>query len=128
MILCKVIIRSRGSGWTDEKISEGELIKTQKGVRLNYILDGDECVLRAENGKALQERRGAQRIKISFKEGEFSDCVIGEGEMRGLYKIFTRRLEFFCGKNGFKLSLEYENGSDREIINLDLTAYGKEKK
>ena len=128
MNLYKVIIRSRGNGWTDEKVTEGKICETQSGVELVYSLDGDECVLRISNGKAVQERRGVQSLKITFEEGKYSDCVIGEGDMSGSYKIFTRKLEFLRGKSGFSLSLEYENGSDKEVINLVLTAYRKEKK
>lgn len=128
MNLYKVIIRSRGNGWTDEKVTEGELFETQNKVKLVYALDGDNCVLEITEGRAVQTRRGEQCLKITFEEGKYSDCVIGEGNMSGSYKIFTRKIEFLRGKNGFSLSLEYENGSDREIINLKLTAHIKEKK
>ena len=128
MNLYKVIIKSRGNGWTDEKVTEGKICEIEDGVKLAYSLEGDECVLSLFSGKVIQERRGEQSLKISFEEGKYSDCIIGEGNLCGSYKIFTRKMEFLHGKNGFSLSLEYENGSDKEIINLFLTAYCKEKK
>lgn len=128
MSLYKVVIRSRGRGWADERITEGSLCETGDGLRLNYSLDGDECVLYADPSKAVQERRGEQCVRVSFEEGKYTDCVIGVGGEYGSYKIFTRKSELLRGKHWFGLSLEYESGTDKELIKLDLTAYGKEKK
>lgn len=121
----KVIIRSDGRGWTDEKITEGEVSQVGNGVRLLYSLDGDGCELTANAKRVVQKRSGDQSVAIEFVEGKSTECVIGSGSFRGSYKIFTKSLKFVSGKNGFKLSLEYENGSDGELIKLILTAYVK---
>ena len=121
----KVIIRSEGRGWTDEKITEGKVSQVKNGVRLAYSLDGDGCALIANAKRVVQKRSGDQCVAIEFVEGKITKCEIGSGSFRGSYNIFTKSLKFASGKNGFKLSLEYENGSDGELIKLVLTAYVK---
>ena len=121
----KVTIRSVGRGWTDEKETCGEVLQTPDGVSLKYTLDGDDCTLTVGNGRAVQERKGSQPVCIEFIEGSHTDCVIGSGSFCGSYKIFTKSLKFVSGSSGFKLALEYENGSDTELIKLILTALEK---
>ena len=125
MILYKVNISSVGNGWTDEKSTEGEVTEADGAVIIRYTLDGDECVLTVNGNTVTQERRGEQCVKISFKEGESTQCVIGSGGLSGSYEIFTRSINFFLGKGGYKLSLEYLNGSEKEPIKLLLTAVKK---
>ena len=121
----KVIIRSEGRGWTDEKITEGKVSQVKNGVRLAYSLDGDGCELIANAKRVVQKRSGDQCVAIEFVEGKITKCKTCSGSFRGSYNIFTKSLKFASGKNGFKLSLEYENGSDGELIKLVLTAYVK---
>lgn len=125
MSLYKVKISSVGNGWTDEKTTEGEIIESDGGVCIKYRLDGDECVLTVKDKTVTQDRHGEQCVKISFKEGERTQCVIGSGGLAGSYEVFTSSIIFFSGKGGYKLSLEYLNGSDKEPIKLLLTAVKK---
>lgn len=122
---CKVNIRSVGNGWTDTKLTDGKFSEADGTVRINYLLDGDECRLTVEGKKVTQERRGGQYVKINFEEGKKTECVIGSGGLTGSFEIFTRSIRFISGKGGYKLSLEYINGSDKEPIKLDFTAVKK---
>lgn len=121
MSLYKIKICSFGSGWKDERnavgsVEEGEFLK------ISYSLDGDECVFVYSGGSAVQERRGSQRIKIGFDKGRATQCVIGSGSLSGAFDIYTRDIIFKKGKFGFRIILDYESGSDREKIKLELTA------
>lgn len=121
---CTVVIRSRGRGWTDEKITCGELVKTADSEELSYLLDGDHCVLTISESGLVQKRRGIENIIITFKEGKYTECTIGEGIL-GSYKIFTRKAEVVRRNKGLHIALNYESGEDREPIFLTLTAYAK---
>ena len=125
MFLYMVNISSGGNGLTEEKTAEGEVTEADGAVRVKYNLDGDECVLTVKDKTVTQERRGEQCVKISFKEGERTQCVIGSGGLIGSYEVFTQSIKFLSGKGGYKLSLEYLNGSDKEPIKLLLTAVKK---
>ena len=127
MNLYRINIRSVGNGWTDNKLTEGEVTETKSGVIVKYPLDGDECILTVDGGKVTQQRTGGQFVKITFEEGAKTQCTIGSGGLSGSYEIFTRSLKFISGKGGYKLSLEYLNGSEGEIIKLTLTAVKKGK-
>lgn len=121
----RVTVNSHGANWKDSKSSEGEFSLTDSGCMLNYSLDGDKCVLTVNGETVTQERRGEQNVSISFERGKTTQCTIGNGGLSGGYEIFTRNIEIFYGKGGFKISLEYESGSEKEIINLSLTAVYK---
>lgn len=125
MDIYKVNISSAGCGWTDNKTAEGEITEADGAVIINYSLDGDECVLTVKDGVVTQERRGEQYVKITFEEGEKTQCAIGSGGLSGSFEIVTRSIKFISGKGGYKLSLEYLNGSDKELVNLTLTAVKK---
>ena len=122
MDIYKVNISSIGDGWSDYKSVQGEIYEEGGVITVKYSLDGDECVLTVKDGKAVQERKGGQCVKISFQEGKRTKCEIGSGSFYGSYEILTKRLKFICGKGGYKLLLEYENGSAGELIELTLTA------
>ncbi len=121
----RVTVNSRGSDWSDSKSSDGVLTLTPSGCKIVYYIDGDECVLSVDGGCVTQERCGEQNVRINFELGKRTQCVIGSGGLAGGYDIFTRRLETLSGKGGFRVELEYANGSDEEIINLTLSAVYK---
>lgn len=125
MNLYNMNIRSVGEGWTENKSVECEITETDSGVIFKYRLDGDECILAADCKKVTQKRTGKQFVEISFIEGEKTRCTIGNGGFCGSYEIFTRSLNFISGKGGYKISLEYLNGSEGELIKLTLTAVKK---
>ena len=118
----KVNIDSCGRGWTDKKTADGLLTEDKDGVKLFYEIDGDECTLTYKNGKAVQKRQGEQFVEIAFEQGQRTSCTVGSGGLSGSYEVFTNKLNFVSGKGGFKLSLEYTSGTDRELIKLTLTA------
>ena len=118
----KVNIRSNGNGWVDERTATGTVSSGENAFTLNYFIDGDECALTYNDGKITQIRRGGNCLRLDFEEGKCTSCVIGSGEVCGSYEIYTRRINFLSGKGGYKLTLEYEGGADRELIILNLTA------
>lgn len=121
MDLYKIKIRSFGNGWKDEKNLSGTVIYGEEIVA-RYSLDGDECTFTCSENGAVQRRRGGQNITISFERGKFTECVIGEGNLAGAFKVFTRDVSLTRGKGGFRIVLDYESGEDREKIKLELTA------
>ena len=121
----KVTINSCGGNWKDSRSADGVFTRTQDGCSVKYSLDGDECVLTVNGGTVTQERLGVQRVNITFEQGKTTQCTIGSGGLSGGFEVFTRKLETLYGKGGFKVSLEYESGADKEIINLTLTALYK---
>lgn len=121
----KVTVTSRGGNWSDSKSSDGVFSLTGEGCKVKYSLDGDECVLTVNGNAVTQERRGEQNVFITFERGKTTRCTIGSGGLSGGYDIFTRNIEILYGKGGFKISLGYESGSDKEIINLSLVAVYK---
>ena len=121
----KVTVTSRGGNWSDSKSSDGVFSLTCDGCIVEYCLDGDKCVLTVKKDAVTQERRGAQNVFITFERGKTTQCTIGSGGLSGGFEIFTRNIEILYGKGGFKVSLEYESGSDKEIINLSLVAVYK---
>lgn len=124
----KVNINSCGGGWSDEKITEGVLTVADSGeISLAYALDGDSCNLTVKDGKVTQTRRGEQCVNVTFIKGLSTQCTVGSGGLSGSYEVFTRKLEYVSGKGGFRLSLEYLSGSDKELIRLTLTAVRKSR-
>ena len=122
MELYKIKINSAGNGWKDEKSTSGTVEAEGERITVNYSLDGDMCTFSYCGGKAVQRRRGGQNIEISFEEGGYTQCVIGEGDLAGAFKVFTRSLIIKRGKGGFRIILNYESGEDRENIKLQPTA------
>lgn len=118
----KVTIKSEGGNWTDCKTSRGTLIKDGNGVKITYSLDGDECTLTVKGSVVSQERKGAQNVAITFEEGKRTLCTIGCGGFCGSFDILTRKINVNSSKEEFRLSLEYLNGSDNELIRLTLSA------
>ena len=125
MNLYKINISSAGNGWTENISADGTVTEDGGKIVIRYDLDGDECILTVHNGTAVQERLGVQRVKITFSEGEKTECSIGYGGFSGAYGIFTHSLEFVSGKGGCRLSLEYPNGSSEEHVKLTFTAVKK---
>ncbi len=125
MSLYKINIRSAGNGWTENVSTDGTVTEDGGKTCIRYNLDGDECSFTLYNGKAVQERIGVQRVKITFSEGEKTECSIGYGGFSGVYEIFTQRLKFVFGKGGYGVSLEYINGSSEEAVKLTFTAVKK---
>ena len=82
----KVIIRSEGRGWTDEKITEGKVSQVKNGVRLAYSLDGDGCELIANAKRVVQKRSGDQCVAIGegcifsyYGSPYIADYAFGDG-------------------------------------------------
>ena len=125
MNLYEIKIDSRGSGWTDKKITQGTATEEDGAVRISYKIDCDDCTLFVDGKRAVQERRGSQPIKITFEEGNKTECRIGDGGLVGSFEVFTKSFKFISGKGGYFLSLEYINGSDEELIKLNFTAIKK---
>lgn len=128
METCNLKILSKGEGWQDSRSVDGEIDIDEGVFILRYSLDGDSCLLKFKNKKVEQFRKGSQTIHIEFEKGEFTECIIGDCELCGSYKIFTKSLDCKIFSKGFRLMLEYESGEDKENISLLLTAYIKEKR
>ena len=126
MVIYKISISSAGVGFKDFKTAEGEVTEEGGAIIFKYSLDGDSCVLTVRDGKATQERRGEQFVKIDFEEGVKTKCEIGNGGFCGSYEVYTKSLKFISGKGGYKLSLEYLNGNEKQLIKLTFTAVKKE--
>ena len=119
---CRVTINSQSESFNDEKQTEGRFTSDGEGVRLSYKLDGDDCVLTADGKTITQTRTGANNIRLTFRKGERTQCILTSGGMSGSFEIFTDEIKFTEDKNGFKLFLKYLSGGDREKIKLTLTA------
>ncbi len=117
---CKVTVRSRGEGWQDEKITDGEYCFDGETAVLKYKLDEDDCLLTSDGKAVFQTREGAQNISLSFRKGERTQCTFGTGELSGSFEIFTDEIKFDSVDGGFKLFLEYTGGGGK--IKLSLTA------
>lgn len=118
----RINITSCGSGWSDCKTCEGEVIVSDGAAVINYTLDGDKCTLTADGAKVIQNREGLQRVHIEFEEGKKTICTFGDGAMSGSFEILTKKIKFVSGKGGLRLDLEYLSGKDMEPVSLTLTA------
>ena len=125
MVIYKINISSVIDGFEELKTAEGEVVQAGEKVTFKYGLDGDECLISVNCGKAVYERSGEQCVKINFEEGVKTLCEIGSGGFYGSFEIYTQSLKFISGKGGYKLSLEYLNGNENQLIKLTLTAVKK---
>lgn len=118
---CTVTVLSQGDGWKDERKTDGTFTFDGKEVRLEYTLDGDKCLLTVNGHFVTQERTGVNNISLAFCEGERTECVFGNGNLKGSFEIFTEEIKLKIEETCFRLSLIYESGGS-EKINLTLTA------
>lgn len=125
MVIYKINISSVIDGIENFNTTEGEVYKDSGEVIFKFSLDGDECVITVKDGKTLYERRGEQCVKIAFEEGKKTLCEIGCGGFCGSFEVFTKSLKIISGKGGYKLSLEYLNGNENQLIKLTFTAVKK---
>ncbi|MDE6441626.1 MAG: DUF1934 domain-containing protein [Clostridia bacterium] len=119
----RINITSNGANWSDNKTCEGDVTFSDGAVIINYTLDGDKCTLTVDSGKVVQNRVGAQNVNVQFEEGKKTSCIFGSGGLSGSFEILTEKIKIVYGKGGLRLNLEYLSGSDRERVNLTLTAF-----
>jgi hypothetical protein len=119
---CKLTIASHGNGWSDKVTDVGQMNIEDGVATVNYKIDGDLCNLTISEEFVEQERKGENNIKISFRQGEKTLCIIGDDELRGGYSVFTKTLTSKVGTLGCNVSLNYISGNDNEEINLTIRA------
>ena len=124
---CKIIIKSQGDGWTDDKRILGTIDEKDGVYTLSYILDGDKCLLKIYPSKVEQKREGELNINVQFINQTKTQCQINSMGLVGGYSIFTKEIIFNCQKAGCSLTLIYLSGDDKEQIKLTLTAIYTEK-
>lgn len=116
---CKVIISS-GKERGGEFISQGKLQIEEKGFRLNYKIEDDECLLLYDGETLKQTRRGNVFIEMTFVKNRQTECTVGESGFTGRMPVVTNKLSVVCGKGGVKVKINYNCGG--ETVDLFLTA------
>jgi hypothetical protein len=119
---CKLTITSKGNGWSDKVCDDADIQIIDDVATVKYTIDGDECSLLICHKQIEQVRKGKVPIKLTFRQGEKTACIIGDNEMRGGYALFTNRLKVLMGKMGCDAELSYMSGEDKEKINLKIRA------
>lgn len=107
---CTIKIESCIGGIASTTSAEGSVLKTDLGVRFDYLLDGDECTLTVNDSEVVQTRRGEQNIKMTFRKGEQTECFLESGGFSGAFTVFTHDLKF---TNGRVLLIVYTLGEDK---------------
>lgn len=123
---CKIKICSRIDGETTVSDTQGTIIKTASEVRFDYVLDGDECVFTVNGSQAVQSRRGAQNITMTFRKGKETECLLESGGFSGSFTLFTHNLICEETDGKFKLTIIYTLGE--EEIELSFSAEYKNAK
>ena len=90
---CKIKITSFIDGEKSTVSTEGKLINTSPELRVEYLLDSDQCSLTANGNEIVQTRRGRQNVSITFREGEQTECVLGFNGFSGTIPVFTENFE-----------------------------------
>jgi uncharacterized beta-barrel protein YwiB (DUF1934 family) len=121
----KISIKSQGNDWKDEISSPAEILIDGNYAEVKYAIDGDECTLKVCDGSVEQLRRGEVDIKLTFKQGQKTLCILGDEGMRGGYEIFTQLLHSSIGALGVFVKLHYTSGADKEVIKMHITAIKK---
>ena len=115
-------------GVSDTVSTRGKLISAPSGYSFDYNLDGDECTLCLTGDKVVQTRRGEQNIKITFQEGETTECILESGGFCGTITVFTEHLQHtvcsidkrFGSVQIFTLTIVYTLGEQR--VKIDFSA------
>ncbi|MBE7088999.1 MAG: DUF1934 domain-containing protein [Clostridiales bacterium] len=119
---CKIIIKSQGDGWADNKRTKGTIFEKDGVYTLSYVLDGDDCRIKISPSKVIQTRQGELNITVEFIKNSKTQCQINSMGLAGGYSIFTKEIIFNCQRAGCSLTLNYLSGDDKEQIKLTLTA------
>ena len=109
---CSIQIESAVGGSGSLIKTSGRVTKTTDGYRFEYDLDGDCCVLTVGRNETVQERRGGQNIKLIFRKGEKTNCVIGTDGFSGSLPLFTHDIGF-KENGGYSLLIVYTLGEDK---------------
>lgn len=100
--------------------SFGKLTVYSDGFKLNYLLDGDECVMTCKGQTITQKRSGSLNTEITFIPNQKTQCILSDGALRGTVPVYTKNAVCVSGSNGVKVSLDYLLDGERK--NLSLTA------
>ena len=123
---CRIKINSVIDGVKNNLFFEGKVINAPSGMKFCYSLDGDECELSMDGDKIVQQRRGQQNIKMTFRKGEETECYLESGGFSGSFSVFTNDLqctmrdidcEFGINKT-FILTIVYTLGEQKTKLNF----------
>lgn len=119
---CRIKIKSCIDGEISSVSAKGTVIKTNSHLRFDYFLDGDECALVVTDGEVIQSRRGGQNIKIAFRKGKQTECVLESGGFSGSFFVFTDDLKCTTEKTDstqvFTLLIDYTLGEQKTELNF----------
>ena len=133
---CKIEIKSCIDGVQDIISAKGRVIKSHSDISFDYTLDGDSCTLTITDGEVVQDRRGEQSIKLTFRKGEKTECFLKNGGFLGTFPVFTHDLQCtMCDINRkigaiqvFILSIVYTIGEQKIELNFSAEYKLKEKR
>ena len=109
---CKIEIKSCIDGTCNIISVKGAVMKMPAGVSFFYTLDGDECTLTVNDCVITQERRGGQNIRMVFRKGQQTECLLESGGFSGKFTVFTHDVHFIEG-NKITLSINYTIGEEK---------------
>lgn len=133
---CSIEIKSTVDGETSVVSANGKVIKEPSEMRFDYSLDGDECTLTVTDSEVVQTRRGEHNIKLTFKKGEKTECLLGSGLFSGTVSVFTEDFQYsICSINKrlgavhiFMLTLNYMLEEQKIKINFSAKFTSRVKK
>ena len=130
---CKIEIKSRIDGSENSVLVNGRVAKAVSEICFDYVLDGDDCTLTVKDNEVIQVRRGEQNIKMIFRKGEQTECILQSGGFSGTFTVFTHDLQFAdCGtntdKNVYALLIVYTLGEEKIELSFSAEYNAKVKK
>ncbi len=91
-------------------------------LALKYAYDGAEYTLYLKRGEMIHDRRGDVSLKMEFKKGKKTLCLLEDSTGKGSFEIFTEELEVDFDKGACKAVCVYSDDGGETKTTLTVTA------